>query len=148
MIYSIYRVGDNVKKSRITKASKKRLIVFGTLSLIMIGYFSFTVLFYLYKLNNLNSQKKQLNTNLTELKRQEKILTNEIEKLKDPSYIAKYARENYAYSKDGEYIIKINDKEIKKEEDNKFNLNIDYTYFIYGGGVLLFIILICVIKKK
>jgi len=148
MIYSIYRVGDNVKKNKITKASKKRLIVFGALSLIIIGYFSFTVLFYLYKLNNLNSHKKQLNTNLTELKRQEKILTNEIEKLKDPSYIAKYARENYAYSKDGEYIIKINDKETKKEEDNKFNINIDYTYFIYGGGVLLFIILICVIKKK
>ena len=137
-----------MKKNKITKASKKRLIVFGALSLIIIGYFSFTVLLYLYKLNNLNSHKKQLNTNLTELKRQEKILTNEIEKLKDPSYIAKYARENYAYSKDGEYIIKINDKETKKEEDNKFNINIDYTYFIYGGGVLLFIILICVIKKK
>ena len=29
------------------------------------------------------------------------------DKLQDPDYIARYAREKYFYSKDGEYIIKI-----------------------------------------
>lgn len=135
-------------RSRITKASKKRLIAFGIPSLIIIGYFTFTLLLYLYNIGNNNIKLNNKKTELTELKRQEKILSNEIEKLQDLSYIAKYAREHYAYSKDGEIIIKINDKEEQKKEDNKFSLNIDYTYFIYGGGVLLLIIIICVIRKK
>ena len=33
----------------------------------------------------------------------------EIEKLKEPDYIARYAREKYLYSKDGEIIIRIPD---------------------------------------
>lgn len=135
-------------KTRITKASKKRLLVFGTLSLIIIGYFAFTILFYLYSLGNLNNKKTQLNSNLTELKRQEKILTTEIDKLQEPAYIAKYAREEYYYSKDGEYIIRIKEKEATDKKDSKFNFNIDYTYLVYGGGLLFIIIFINIIKHK
>lgn len=137
-----------MKRSRTAKVKKTRLLVFGTLSLIIIGYFAFILVFYLYNIGNNNIKMNNKKSELTELKRQEKMLSNEIEKLKEPSYIAKYAREHYAYSKDGEIIIKIKEKDKKKEENNKFNLNIDYTYFIYGGGILLFIIFICIIKKK
>ena len=38
---------------------------------------------------------------------EEELLEKEVNKLQDPEYIAKYAREKYLYSKDGEYIIKI-----------------------------------------
>ena len=31
----------------------------------------------------------------------------DVDKLQDPDYIARYAREKYLYSKDGEFIIKI-----------------------------------------
>jgi len=104
MIY-LFRVGDKVKKSRIAKASKKRLVVFGTLSIFIICYFIFTIGLYLYNIGSLNIKKDNLNNNLKELKREEKKLTTEIEKLQDHDYIAKYAREHYSYSKNGEYII-------------------------------------------
>ena len=37
-------------------------------------------------------------------------LNDEISKLQDPEYLAKYAREKYLYSKDDEIIIKIEDQ--------------------------------------
>lgn len=133
-------------KKRVTKASKKRLVVFGTLSVFVIGYFIFTIGFYIYNIGSLTIKKENLNNNLTELKREKKILTNEIEKLQDPAYIAKYAREHYAYSKDGEYIIKINEEQHKKEE-KKFNININFKYVTYGS-ILFLLLLIFIIKKK
>ena len=36
-------------------------------------------------------------------------LKEEINRLQDPEYMAKYAREKYLYSKNGEIIIKIED---------------------------------------
>ena len=38
---------------------------------------------------------------------EEELLKSEIEKLQDEEYIARYAREKYLYSKDGEIILKI-----------------------------------------
>ena len=134
-------------KKRVPKTSKKRLIVFGTCSVIIIGYFIFNLGYNIYNLYKLKKSENNYSSNLTELKRQEKILNQEIEKLQDPEYIAKYARKNYAYSKNGEYIIKIKDDEKKKEEE-KFDLNIDYNYIIYGGVGILLIIFIYAIKKK
>ena len=52
---------------------------------------------------------KELNIAYTESLEQEDILNDEINKLKDPEYLAKYAREKYLYSKDDEIIIKIED---------------------------------------
>lgn len=144
--YTQFKVGGNVKKSRMTKASKKRLLVFGTLSLFVIIYFMATIILYIYSIGSLNIKKDNLNNNLTELKREEKILTTEIEKLQDPAYIAKYAREHYSYSKDGEYIIKINDKE-KEQEEQKFEININYKYVIFGSFLFLLLI-IGILKKK
>ena len=77
---------------RKNKKSKRRLAIFGTLSLIVIGYFIFTACYYSYKIAVLEKSKKQLNEQLTELQTQEKNLTTDIQKLKDPEYIAKYAR--------------------------------------------------------
>ena len=37
-------------------------------------------------------------------------LESDVIKLQDPDYVAKYAREKYLYSKDGELIIKIIDE--------------------------------------
>lgn len=144
MIY-LFKVGDKMKKSRITKASKKRLLVFGTLSIFIICYFVFTIGLYLYNIGSLNIKKENLNNSLKELKREEKILTTEIEKLQDPDYIAKYAREHYSYSKNGEYIIKLNDEK-KELEQKEFEINVNFKYVIFGS--LLFILLIIIILKK
>ena len=44
---------------------------------------------------------------LNELKEDEQTLADDVEKLKNPEYAARYAREKYFYSKSGEKIIKI-----------------------------------------
>ena len=135
---------------KLSKTKKKRLVVFGTLSLIIIGYFIFSLGYYGFKLYSLKQEEKEYSMMLTELKREAKILNAEIEKLKDPEYIAAFAREKYSYSKDKEKIIKIpkKEKEEKKENANILDINIDYNYIIYGGIGALFIIFIYVIVKK
>ena len=78
------------------------------------------------------------------LKKEEKDLNVQIEQLNDPEYLASYARENYSYSKDGEYIIKLKDKDkkIKKvESDIKVN------YVIIGLGIFVVVIFTSVILR-
>ena len=52
-------------------------------------------------------EKEKLLNKLDELKTEEKILSDDVEKLKNPEYAARYAREKYLYSKTGEKILKI-----------------------------------------
>ena len=42
---------------------------------------------------------------------EKQVLETDVKKLQDPDYVAKYAREKYLYSKDGELIIKIVDND-------------------------------------
>ena len=130
---------------RKNKKSKRRLAIFGTLSVLAIAYFIFTACYYSYKIAVLEKSKKQLNEQLTELKTQEETLSTDIQKLRDPEYIAKYARENYMYSRDGEYILKIEDDEKKEEvvEDS-----IDYKYLLTVSSIGFVIIILYVIKRK
>lgn len=137
------------KKKKIPKASKKRLVVFGTLSVIIIGYFVFLLGYNIYKIYNLRKEQQTLSENYTSLKKEEKELRNEIDKLQDEDYIARYARENYSYSKDGEYIIKINDKDKKKEEKKKkIDVDLSDNYVIYGGIGIILLIIIHIIRKR
>ncbi len=146
-----------MSKKKIPKASKKRLLVFGTLSIIIIIYFLFQLLFYTYRIYNLKREQGKLQKNYTSLKKEEKELRNEIDKLQDSDYIARYARENYSYSKNGEYIIKLADSEEKKDDDVSFtqyvinkisNINIDYLYIIYGTITIIVVIIVVTSKKK
>ena len=131
-----------MKKKKITKASKRRLVVFGTISLIVIGYFVILSCYNYFKITSLNKEYKELQDDLSELKREEKDLKNDINKLQDPDYLARFARENYAYSKDGEIIIKIDkDKEEKKESVKKIDMNKIYYPLI---GVLIFVLLLII----
>lgn len=135
-------------RKKIPKASKKRLAVFGTISVIIIFYFIFLLGYYVYQIYELKKEQKELNDNYIELKVEEKALRNEIEKLQDQDYIARYAREEYSYSKDGEYILKIKKDEKGEEKTNSLDINVDYNYIIYGGIGLLGIIIIHTIRKK
>ena len=55
-------------------------------------------------------EKKDLEEQLAQLKEKEDELRLDADKLQDPDYVARYAREKYLYSKDGEFIIKIPEK--------------------------------------
>lgn len=134
-----------MKSRKISKTSKRRLAFFGTLSLIIIGYSIFTAIYYSTNLLKVKKENKELETELKELQNDEENLRIEIQKLKDPEYLARYARENYLYSKDGEYIIKLDKKTQKKEVIVEENNNI---YYVMVGTCVLVIIVIIIPKKK
>ena len=54
-----------------------------------------------------NKEKEFYTQELSKLKEEEEYLNMEVEKLKDPDYVARYAREQFLYSKDGEFNIRI-----------------------------------------
>lgn len=132
---------------RVSKASKRRLFTFGTLSFIVIGYFFFSLVTYSISLGKLSSEQSQLESKLVMLQANEKNLKIEIQKLKDPDYVARYARENYLYSKDGEYIIKIKPAEELDKEDLSNLEVIDYKFIILLGGLVILTV-IYIVKKK
>ena len=93
---------------KLTKKSKRRvLLVFvGTISLISLLLVN---IFSVWKqLLEKREEKLFYTEELEKLKEEEAYLKVEVEKLQDPDYVARYAREQYLYSKDGEFNIRIN----------------------------------------
>ena len=134
------------RKRKVVKAAKRRLVFFGTLSIAIIVYFFVTLATYTMRIVELNQEKKELTAQMVTLKDDEENLKLEIQKLQDPDYIARFARENYLYSKDGEYIIKIEDKKEKKQEkDDVIEIKEEY---IAIGGIVLFLLLVLWLRHK
>jgi len=97
------------KKVKKTKAKKGvlRFFVFG-ISCIALSVFilmSFSKVWA--QIYGKYQEKKDLDKKLVLLKEEEVKLTTDVEKMQDPEYVARYLREKYFYSKDGEYIIRI-----------------------------------------
>ena len=68
---------------------------------------TFTTLKYWIEIFEKYQEKKNLDQELTKLKEKEEELRVDANKLQNPDYVARYAREKYLYSKDGEIIIRI-----------------------------------------
>ena len=64
---------------------------------------------------------KEVNIKYEELKEEEASLNVEVAKLKDPDYIARYAREKYMYSKPGEIILRMVDPNPNQEDEEANN---------------------------
>lgn len=133
------------KKKKVSKSAKKRLLVFGTLSFAMIIYFFITLTTYTLNIIDLNHEKKELNNQLLVLKEDEENLNIELKKLQDPDYIARFARENYLYSKNGEYIIKIQGND-KTTETTDIDHEKSIRYIVVGVGSFLTILGIYVLR--
>lgn len=132
-------------KRKVSKKSKRRLVIFGIPSLIIIAYAISTTIYYSVNLFKVRNENKALETELKQLQNDEENLRIQIQKLKDPEYVARYARENYLYSKDGEYIIKLDSKkEDEKEVEEQGN---NYIYYAIIG-VCVVAILVVIIPKK
>jgi len=97
------------KKTVKKKPKKKalRFVFFGIASCVFIIYFFCFVVNVSLDIINKYKEKDLLNQQLIELKEKEEELSIDVEKLKDPEYIARYLREKFFYSKEDEYIIKI-----------------------------------------
>lgn len=134
---------------KVPKLAKRRLVVFGPIAVFIIGYSIFTLVTTSINLYELNKEEKELNEKLTSLKADAKSLKNEITKLQDKEYIARYARENYLYTKNGEYVIKLNDDGTKI---TKIKANKTPDYLIYGCACSILLIFLFIFvrhfKKK
>ncbi len=93
------------------KKLKRRMMILGVSSLIIIVTVSVTIGKYWVTIFEKYKEKKQLETELVSLKEKEKELQLDAKKLQDSEYIARYAREKYLFSKEGEFIIKIPEDE-------------------------------------
>ncbi len=97
------------KKCKKTSAHKVRmffaLIVFGGITAVL----SYNLLENVLAIRRMNVEKAELSAKINELVVEKKVLETDIKKLEDPDYIAKYVREKYFYSKDGEVILRIED---------------------------------------
>lgn len=89
------------------KKTRCRLILLGLGSLVIIVGTTFSIGRYWVEILAKYQEKKQLEKKLTHLKEKEEVLKVDADKLQDPDYIARYAREKYLYSKDGEFILRL-----------------------------------------
>ena len=120
------------------------MLILVPISCFVIGYFLYLLFSYPYNIVKLKKEQFIYEKELLQLEIDEKNLKNEIEKLKDPDYLARYARENYQYSKDGEIILKIDKKNQEEEEEIDSNNQI----FFWGISIFFIIILYVIIKSR
>lgn len=86
------------------------MLLLGLGSIAIIITMTFTIGKYWVEIIDKYKEKSELKEKLAQLQDQEKELKLDADKLQDPDYVARYAREKYLYSKDGEFIIKIPEK--------------------------------------
>ncbi len=94
-------------KKKKNKKAKRRIIFLGLGSLVIIAVTTFSIGRYWVEILAKYQEKKQLEKKLVKLKEKEEVLKVDADKLQDPDYIARYAREKYLYSKDGEFILRL-----------------------------------------
>lgn len=131
-----------------TAQVKRRLVLTVPITLAIILATTFTSVLELKKIRSYEKEKKMLTLELEKLKEDAESLNLEINRLNSPEYIARYAREKFLYTKDGEKLI-IVDELTKEQQIEESNKEIDYlTYILIGVGSLLFITIVYIILKK
>lgn len=92
-----------MKKS---KKEKKRLFLISFAIIMVITFLVASVYNDWQQILINNGKVVSLKSDYEELLNEEKALKSEVTKLKDPDYIARYAKEKYLYSSTGETIIR------------------------------------------
>ena len=95
------------KKKKYSAKTKGRMFVifmfFGVI-IITLGY---TLVINIKEISSLDVEMKELDNEYSLLLDEEAATLADIKRLQDPEYIARYVREKYLYSKDGELILRI-----------------------------------------
>ena len=97
------------KKKKRNKKAKIRIFLFFLLFGSVTIYLGYNFFSNINMILEINREKQELQNKLASLQDEEENLNSDIKKLEDPEYVARYAREKYMYSKDGELIIRIPD---------------------------------------
>ena len=87
--------------------TRYRLVFFVPICLVLIIAIVVSVGNYWVKIGNKYKEKSDLETEMIALKEKEEELKVDVDRLEDPDYVGRYAREKYMYSKDGEIIIRL-----------------------------------------
>lgn len=95
---------------KVNKGAKRRLLLLFSIFILLLTYVSCTTITYWKQILSNIDEKQKLEEKYNKLLSDKEILEEDVVKLQDPDYVAKYAREKYLYSKDGELIIKIIDE--------------------------------------
>jgi len=95
-----------MKKKGLRRA-KQRLISLILVFLIVLIVVSFGMFKVWLQIIDNNNTIEVLSKQYNDLLVQEEQLKSDVNKLQDPDYVARYAREKYLYTKDGELIIRI-----------------------------------------
>ncbi len=132
---------------KINKRSKRRLVVLGTISVIAIGSFFYTFGSYVYNYVNLVDEGEILSNRIDELNGEKVELKNDITKLQDPEYIVRYAKENFYYTEDGEYVLKLEDEETLSVVDDASSMSFSSVLLIVFGIFSVLFILKKIAKK-
>ena len=104
-------------KAKVKKKKDKtirNLLIFVVLFLIILVATVFNDILIIKSNKEETKEYSELYENLLE---EEASLNSEVIKLQDPDYIARYAREKFMYTKDGELILKIVDGEILTNDE-------------------------------
>ena len=95
------------KKRKYSAKTKGRMfIIFSFIGFIIVTL-GYTLLINVREIKELNDEMDRLNEENSLLVLEEERLEADIKRLKDPEYSARYVREKYLYSKDGEIILRI-----------------------------------------
>ena len=91
-----------MQSKKISKKTKRRIFLISIVAIGLISAIAANMFSVWSQMLEIKKENKKYTLELVALKDKEKGLNLEVEKLKDPDYVAKYAREQYLYSKDGE----------------------------------------------
>lgn len=89
------------------KQAKRRFFIFFISYVLIAGILIHNIGSSVIQIYEKNKEKKEFEIKLAELQEKEEELKGTVTKLQNPDYIARYAREKYLFSKDGEIIIRI-----------------------------------------
>lgn len=99
-----------VKKTKLKK-NKCRMLLLVPLCLFVVVAVVVSIGSYWVQIAEKYQEKQDLQDEIIALKEKEEELKVDVERLEDPDYVARYARERFMYSKDGEILIRLPDEE-------------------------------------
>ncbi len=94
-------------KNNTKMKARRRMLFLGLTSIAIIFVMTFTIGRYWIEIFDKYQEKKMLEEELLSLKEKAEELRVDANKLQNPDYVARYAREKYLYSKEGEFILQI-----------------------------------------
>ncbi len=100
-----------MSKKKALKQAKRRLLLEILVFLALLVFLGFTMFKVWFQIIDNKNAIVSLNEKYEKLLEEEKALKSDVNKLQDPDYVARYAREKYLYTKDGELIIRMPENE-------------------------------------